>query len=61
LPLKFSGMGTPEKTCFPFDLGFDEGELIFPPHSRQLSDYFSLGGGGRGRHGEGGGVFFILT
>jgi hypothetical protein len=46
-----------------FSLGFDEGKLIFPPHSRQLSDYyFSCGVGvwGRGRHGDGGGVFFLI-
>ncbi len=56
IALEVFGNGNSREGVFPFDLGlgFDEGELIFPPRSRQLSDYFSCGG-------EGGGVFLILT
>jgi hypothetical protein len=54
IALEVFGYGNSGEDVFPFalGLGFDGGELIFPPHSRQLSDYFScvgaLGGGGIG-------------
>jgi len=78
IALEVFGNGNSGEDVFPFalGLGFDGGELIFPPHSRQLSDYFSCGGDfhfpsylceffffffGGGGGGLGGGVFFILT